>query len=81
MLPAVDNFEAFALQSEQHWEFDDVDSDRLFVQATHFEFNANFLGDVFGAAHLGGHRAAQHRNPGARTVAQPRTIQLVMPGG
>ncbi len=59
LLP-VDHFEAFALQRKQNRQFDDVDADRLFVQAAHFEFKANLFRDVFGAAHLRRHCAAQH---------------------
>ncbi len=40
-----------------------------------------FSRDVFGASHLGRHRAAHQGNAGARALAQPRTIELMMPGG
>ncbi len=66
---AVDHFDSFFLQSKENGQFDDVDSYRLFVEAAHFEFDANFFGDIFGAAHLRRHGAAQHGDSGARTLA------------
>ena len=69
------------LQREQNGRLDDVDAQRLFVQTAHLEFELDLLGDVFGAAHLRRHGAAQQRNAGARTLAQPGAIQLMMLGG
>jgi hypothetical protein len=61
-LLAVDHLDALALQREENRQFDDVDADRFFVQAAHFEFNANLLRDVFSASHLG--------------VMAPRSIEI-----
>ena len=73
-LLSVDDVDAFLLQREQNRRLDDVDAERLFVQAAHFEFDANFLGDVFGAAHFRRHGAAQQRN--SRRERSPSQGQL-----
>ena len=62
-------------------KFDDVDADWLFVQAALFEFDANFFGDVFGAAHLRRHGAAKNGDAGVRTAVEPGAVQLMMLGG
>ena len=80
-LLSIHHFDALALQSEQHWQFDDVDADGFFVQPAHFEFDTNFLRDIFGASHLRRHRTAQHRNSRPRAPVEPRAIQLMMFGG
>ena len=77
-LLAVDYLDAFLLQREEDGRFDDVDAERLLVEAAHFEFDLDFLGDIFGAAHFGRHGAAQHRDAGARTLAEPGAVQLVV---
>ena len=74
----IDDFDSFFLQSEQDGQFDDVDAHRLFVQAAHFEFDANFLGHIFRAPHLGRHGAAQHGDSGARPLSEPGTMQLMV---
>ena len=51
------------------------------MQAAQFKLNANFSGNIFRAAHLRRHRAAQHRDARPRALAQPRAVQLMMPGG
>ena len=46
-----------------------------------FEFDFDLAGDVLGAPHLGGHRAAHQRDARARPLAQPVAVLLVVPGG
>jgi hypothetical protein len=75
---SVDDFNFFFLQCEQDGQFDDVDAHRLFMQAAHFEFNANLFGYIFRSPHLRRHGAAQHGDSGARAVSEPGTMQLVM---
>ena len=77
---SVDDFDSFFLQSKEDRQFDDVDAHRLFMQAAHFEFDANFLGHIFGAPHLRRHGAAQHGDSRTRALAEPGTMQLVMFG-
>ena len=77
----IDDGDAFALQCEENWQFDDVDADGFFVQAAHFELDANLLGDIFGATHLRRHGAAQHGDSGTRPFAKPRAIELMVLGG
>ena len=45
------------------------------------ELDADLAGDVLGPAHLGRHRAAHQRDAGARPLAQPVAVELVMLGG
>ena len=78
---AVDDGDALFLQGEENGEFDNVDADGILVEAAHFELDANLLSDIFGAAHLRRHGATQHGNAGAGALAEPRTMQLMMPGG
>jgi len=40
---SIDDFDSFFLQSEEYRQFDDVDADRFFVQAAHFEFDTDFF--------------------------------------
>ena len=79
LLP-VDNVDALPLQREQNRRLHDVHAQRLLQQAAHLELDANLLRHVLGAAHLRRHRAAQQRNARARAVAQPRAVELVVPG-
>ena len=80
-LLAVDDLDAFLLQREKNGRLDDVDAERLVLQAELFEFDFDLLGDVFGAARFRRHRAAQQADAGARALAQPGAMQLVMLGG
>ena len=69
------------LQREQDGRLDDVDAQRLLVQAAHLEFDFDLARHVFGAAHFRRHGAAQQRNARPRALAQPGAIQLVVLGG
>src|SRR5579863_3957142 len=78
---AVNNLDALFLQRKQYWQFDDVDPDRLFVQAAFFEFDANFLRHIFSAAHFRRHRSTQHRNSRVGATVEPWAVELMMLGG
>ena len=55
---AIDDFDSFFLQGEKDWQLNDVDAHRLFVQAAHFQLDADLLCDIFRASHFWRHRAA-----------------------
>ena len=78
-LLAVDDIDPRFLQGEQDRRLDRVDADRLVLQPALCELDADLLRDVLGAPGLGGHRAAQRRDAGARAaVGEPRVVQLVV---
>ncbi len=79
-LLAVDDRQPFLLQREEDRRLDDVDADRLLVQAALFELDLDLAGHVLGAAHLGRHRAAHQRDAGARALPQPVAIELMVLG-
>src|SRR5208283_5105644 len=74
----IDDFDSFFLECEKDWQFDDVYPKRLFVQAAHFELDANFFGHIFRAPHLRSHGAAQHGDSRTRPLSEPRTMQLMV---
>ena len=80
-LLTIDHGDPLALQREEDRRLDDVDSQRLIVQAALFELDLDLARDVFSATHLRRHGAAQERNSGARAFSEPRTVELVMAGG
>src|SRR5258706_8422375 len=51
------------------------------MQAALFEFNADFLGDIFRASHFRRHCPTQERNSRARAFSEPWAMQLMMLGG
>ena len=77
-LLAVDDFDALSLQSEQHRYFNHVDADRLVLQVARFQFQLDFLRDIFGQTGAGVGRPAQGGNPCPRALAQPRAVDLMM---
>ena len=77
-LLTVDDGHSLLLQREQNRRLDDVDADRFLQKAARFELDAEFLRDVLGASHLGRHRSAQQRDAGARPLAEPRAIELMV---
>ena len=79
-LLAIDDGEPFLLQREQNRRLDDVHTDRLLVKTPLLELDLDLAGDVFRASHLGRHRAAHQRDAGARTLAEPVAVLLVMAG-
>ncbi len=80
-LLAVDDCDAELLQSEENGRLDDVDADGLVREAAHFKLDLDLHRHIFGAPHFGRHGSAQERDAGARPVAEPGAIQLVVAGG
>ncbi len=75
---AIHYRDSFLLQSKENGQLDDVDPHRFFMQAAHFELDANLFRHIFRAPHLGRHGAAQHGDSGARPLSEPGTMQLVV---
>ena len=78
-LLAVDDLDAAFLKGEQDRQLDRIDAHRLAEQAALLELDVDLGGHVLRPAGLGGHRASQGRDAGARAaVAQPRVVKLVV---
>ena len=74
--------DALALEREQDLGLDRVDPDGLSEQTALLELDPDLPRDVLGPARLGGHRAAQGRDPGpGAAIAQPGVVELVVSGG
>ena len=78
-LLAVDDLEARGLEGEQHRQLDDVDADRLPVEAPGLQFPFDLLRDVLRPPGVGGHRAPEGGDAGRSAPVQPRAVDLMVP--
>ena len=77
-LLAVHHLDPFGLQREEHRQLDNIDPDRLVLQLALLQLDFDFLGDAFRQPGGWVRRAAQGRDAGARALADPRAINLMM---
>src|ERR671914_1451497 len=69
-LLAIDDLDALRLQGKKHRDLDNIDSDGLIQELALFQFEADFLRDIFGQTGARMSCAAQGRNPGAGAFAE-----------
>src|SRR5207237_4490639 len=77
-LLAVDDLEPAPLEREEDLRLDDVDAERLALEAVLAEDGADLAGDVVAALGAGRHRAAERRDPGRRAPVEPRAVERVV---
>ena len=80
-LLAVDDLEPFLLEGRQHRELDDIHAEGRPVEPPRLQLALDLLGEVLRPAHLRRHRAAEERDPGARPLAEPGAVELVVARG